>query len=329
MLKLNQVSFAYNIKPVLQNINFQVNKGEIVSVIGASGCGKSTLLQLIYGLHHTTGTLFWDEKQLLGPNFNIVPGEAFIKYLAQDFDLMPPLTVAENVGKHLSNMYPVKKRRRVKELLEVVEMEELAKAKAKNLSGGQMQRVALARALANEPEILLLDEPFSHIDHFSRNNLRRRLFGYLKEKKITCLIATHDSTDALSFTDKIIVLNEGKLHAIQSPENLYNNPPDKYVASLFGDVNEISLKKITPSEKSRNKILLYPQEIKYSKNSDLKATVKDSYFKGPSFLMKADLDGETIFFENKTALPYDQKISLKIDDKIIAMRRKKNKKWGT
>src|SRR5690606_11993860 len=115
---------------------------------------------------------------------------------------------------------------RVKELLEVVEIEELAKAKAKNLSGGQMQRVALARALANEPEILLLDEPFSHIDHFSRNNLRRRLFGYLKEKKITCLIATHDSTDALSFTDKIIVLNEGKLHAIQSPENLYNNPPD-------------------------------------------------------------------------------------------------------
>lgn len=329
MLKLNQVSFAYNIKPVLQNINFQVNKGEIVSVIGASGCGKSTLLRLIYGLHHTTGTVFWDEKQLLGPNFNIVPGEAFIKYLAQDFDLMPPLTVAENVGKHLSNMYPVKKRRRVKELLEVVEMEELAKAKAKNLSGGQMQRVALARALANEPEILLLDEPFSHIDHFRRNNLRRRLFGYLKEKKITCLIATHDSTDALSFTDKIIVLNEGKLHAIQSPENLYNNPPDKYVASLFGDVNEISLKKITPSEKSRNKILLYPQEIKYSKNSDLKATVKDSYFKGPSFLMKADLDGETIFFENKTALPYDQKISLKIDDKIIAMRRKKNKKWGT
>lgn len=243
MLKLNQVSFAYNIKPVLQNINFQVNKGEIVSVIGASGCGKSTLLRLIYGLHHTTGTVFWDEKQLLGPNFNIVPGEAFIKYLAQDFDLMPPLTVAENVGKHLSNMYPVKKRRRVKELLEVVEIEELAKAKAKNLSGGQMQRVALARALANEPEILLLDEPFSHIDHFRRNNLRRRLFGYLKEKKITCLIATHDSTDALSFTDKIIVLNEGKLHAIQSPENLYNNPPDKYVASLFGDVNEISLKK--------------------------------------------------------------------------------------
>ncbi len=324
MLKLHKVSFAYNVEPVLKDISFEVKKGEIVSVIGASGCGKSTLLQLIYGLHHTTGTVLWNENQLLGPNFNIVPGEEFIKYLAQDFDLMPPLTVEENVGKHISNMYPVKKKRRVKELLEVVEMKDLAKVKAKNLSGGQMQRVALARALANEPEILLLDEPFSHIDHFRKNNLRRRLFSYIKEKKITCLIATHDSTDALSFTDKIIVLKEGRLHATQAPEKLYKSPPDKYVGSLFGDVNEISLKKIFPSEKSREKILVYPHEIKYNRNSGLKAIVKDYYFKGPSYLIKADLEGETIFFENKTGLTINQEIYLKIDGKVSALGRKQN-----
>ncbi|HSP12935.1 MAG TPA: ATP-binding cassette domain-containing protein, partial [Salegentibacter sp.] len=174
MLKLKNVSFAYLEKPVLKNISFNLEKGENLSIIGESGCGKSTLLKLIYGLLHTNGKIFWNEKELLGPQFNIVPGEPFIKYLAQDFDLMPPLTVAENIGKHLSNMYPRKKKKRIEELMEVVEMTELANEKAKHLSGGQQQRVALARALANEPELLLLDEPFSHIDHFRKNNLRRQ-----------------------------------------------------------------------------------------------------------------------------------------------------------
>src|SRR5690606_31093401 len=262
-----------------------------------SGCGKSTLLQLIYGLHQTNGTVHWGEKQLLGPDFNIVPGESFIKYLAQDFDLMPPLSVEENVGKHLSNMYPVKKKRRVRELLRVVEMQDMAKARAGNLSGGQMQRVALARALANEPELLLLDEPFSHIDHFRKNNLRRRLFSYLKEKNITCLIATHDSTDALSFADYTIVLKNGKIHAAGTPPELYNNPPDQYVAALFGDVNEIMLKDLQPSENSRKKILLYPHEINLGKNTGVSATVKQSFFKGYSWLIQIDLNGDKVFFE--------------------------------
>ncbi|WP_339647784.1 ATP-binding cassette domain-containing protein, partial [uncultured Salegentibacter sp.] len=160
MLKLKNVSFAYAEEPVLKNIGFTLEKGENLSVIGESGCGKSTLLKIIYGLLHTDGKIFWGEKELLGPNFNLVPGEPFIKYLAQDFDLMLPLSVADNIGKYLSNQYPQKKKKRIKELLEVVEMTELADKKAKLLSGGQQQRVALARALANEPELLLLDEPF-------------------------------------------------------------------------------------------------------------------------------------------------------------------------
>ena len=114
MLKLQKVSFSYDKDPVLKNISFKIEKGQNVSVIGESGCGKSTLLKLIYGLLHTEGRITWDEKELLGPNFNLVPGEPFIKYLAQDFDLMLPLTAAENVGKHLSNLYPRKKKRPIK-----------------------------------------------------------------------------------------------------------------------------------------------------------------------------------------------------------------------
>lgn len=320
MLKLKNVSFAYDAKPILKHISINVNQGDHVSIIGESGCGKSTLLQLIYGLHHTEGKIYWKEKELLGPNFNLVPGEAFFKYLAQDFDLMLPLSVGDNVGKHLSNMYPVKKKRRIKELLEVVEMQDLAQVKAKYLSGGQQQRVALARALAKEPELLLLDEPFSHIDQFKKNNLRRKVFKYLKEQNITCITATHDSTDALSFADKTIVLKDGRIHAEEKPEQLYNNPPNKYVASLFGDVNEIKIKDLKPLEKSRKKILLYPHELEVTEEGGFEAIVIKSFFKGKIFEVQAEVNGQPIFFEHQTSLIPGETIKLKASESQILER---------
>tara|TARA_R100001369_G_scaffold29172_2_gene52516 strand:- start:27302 stop:28273 length:972 start_codon:yes stop_codon:yes gene_type:complete len=320
MLKLKNVSFGYSETPVLKKITLQIAEGDHVSLIGESGCGKSTMLQLIYGLHHTNGLVTWNEKELKGPNHNLVPGEPFIKYLAQDFDLMPPLTVAENVGKHLSNAYPKKKKKRVMELLEVVEMTDLADAKAGNLSGGQQQRVALARALANKPELLLLDEPFSHIDHFRKNNLRRKLFAYLKENKITCIIATHDSTDALSFADKTIVLKNGKIYANDTPQELYNNPPNKYIASLFGDINEVMLRAVSPNETSRKLILIYPHEIMLDKSSAIKVKVLASYFKGGKFLIKASLKNQIIYFENAEEIAAGEKVNISIDKNIIASR---------
>ena len=323
MLQVKNIDFSYHTSPVLQNISFQVNKGEHVSLIGASGCGKSTLLQLIYGLHHTDGRIYWNDIELLGPNYNLVPGEDFIKYLAQDFDLMPPLSVADNVGKYLSNMYPKKKKQRILELLEVVEMHDLAGVKAKNLSGGQQQRVALARALAKEPELLLLDEPFSHIDHFRKNNLRRRVYKYLKEQNITCITATHDSTDALSFADQSIILKNGKIHAQGKPKDIYNMPPNKYVASLFGDINEIPLNKLIEGEKSKKRILLYPHEIKAVENSEISVNVLQSFFKGKDYLIKADLKGTEILFEHKTDLKKSETVFLEIPKQLILSRLKK------
>ncbi|MGM0931827.1 MAG: ABC transporter ATP-binding protein [Bacteroidota bacterium] len=321
MLKLKNVSFAYQDKPILKNISFSLKRGENLSVIGESGCGKSTLLKLIYGLLHTDGKIFWNDQELQGPQFNIVPGEPFIKYLAQDFDLMPPLSVAENIGKHLSNMYPRKKKNRIKELMEVVEMTDLADEKAKHLSGGQQQRVALARALANEPELLLLDEPFSHIDHFRKNNLRRQVFSYLVEKNITCIVATHDSTDALSFANKTIVLKNTKIHAEGTPEQLYQNPPNKYVASLFGEINEIMLKNLVVSETSRKKILVYPHEISLSTKSEIKIEIMENFFRGQHYLIKAKLNGQEIFIENPSALKEGKMLGIKISPRLIEARK--------
>ena len=221
MLELKNISFTYIDNVVIEDVSFVIKKGENIAIIGESGCGKSTLLKLIYGLYDLDkGVISYKDKIILGPKYNLIPGEDYIKYLAQDFDLMPYISVEENVGKFLSNIYRDKKKARVQELLEMVEMTEFAKVKAKYLSGGQQQRVALARVLALEPEILLLDEPFSQIDTFRKNALRRNLFRYLKEKQITCIIATHDSTDALSFSDETIVMKNGKVLAKNAPKNM-------------------------------------------------------------------------------------------------------------
>lgn len=295
MLKVQNISFSYQNKTTIDEVAFELNKGKNISIIGESGCGKSTLLKLIYGLYDVDqGRIFWNEKEILGPKFNLIPGMDFMKYLAQDFDLMPFITVSENIGKYLSNIYPQLKNARITELLEIVEMTEFAAVKAKYLSGGQMQRVAIARVLALEPQVLLLDEPFSHIDNFRKNSLRRKLFGYLQEKQITTIVATHDSTDVLSFSDEVLVMKDGQVIEKDSAKIIFENPKNKYVASLFGDVNEIVIDGKTQ--------FIYPHQLKVVAQSNLKVEIVNAYFRGSHYLIESKQDKGIIFFESNDAI---------------------------
>lgn len=304
MLSVQNITFSYDEIPNLHAISLQLSKGKNLALIGESGCGKSTLLKLIYGLYDLDeGRIFWNDIEVLGPKYHLIPGMPFMKYLAQDFDLMPYITVAENVGKYLSNFYPEEKKARIAELLEIVEMTEYANVKAKFLSGGQMQRVALARVLALEPEILLLDEPFSHIDNFRKNSLRRKLFGYLKEKEITCIVATHDSTDVLAFADEVAIIKDGEIIESGIPKFIYDNPRDKYVASLFGDVNEIEI--------NGELRFVYPHKLKVVTNSDLKVEIVNSYFRGSHYLIEAKYGNRILFFENDAILENEEVVFLK------------------
>lgn len=304
MLQVKNVSFSYLDTTTLNNIDFSLEKGKNLVIIGESGCGKSTLLKLIYGLYDIDqGQLFWNDIEILGPKYNLIPGMDFMKYLAQDFDLMPFITVAENVGKYLSNFYPEQKTKRIAELLEIVEMTGYATIKAKNLSGGQMQRVALARVLALEPKVLLLDEPFSHIDNFRKNSLRRKLFGYLKEKQITTIFATHDSSDVLSFADEVLVLKEGEIIEEGNPKHIYNNPKNKYIASLFGDVNEVEIDGKTE--------FIYPSQLMIVEKSKLKVVVINTYFLGNHYLIETFNNSEKIFLESEIEVSIGSEIYLK------------------
>ncbi|NRA92966.1 MAG: ABC transporter ATP-binding protein [Psychroserpens sp.] len=303
MLKVDRLSFSYNGSEVLSELSFTVNKGEHLAVIGESGSGKTTLLKLLYGeFDLNQGSVHWNNKQILGPKFNLVVGYDFMKYVAQEFDLMPFISVEENVGKFLSNFFPEEKQRRTQELIEVVELTEYSKTKVKHLSGGQKQRVALARALAKEPEILLLDEPFSHIDNFKKQSLRRRLFNYLKANDITCIVATHDKNDVLGFADHMLLLHQQKIQVMDTPENLYKTPQSPLVASFFGEFNQI------------NDQIIYANQIKVVNNSELKGIVKQSYFSGSHYLIEVDVEGNTVFLEHNEKIEEGATIFLSIEN---------------
>ena len=321
MLHLDHVSFTYDKVPVLEDINLKVSKGEHVSIIGESGCGKSTLLKIIYGLLNVeVGEVYWDETQILGPNHNLVPGESYMKYLSQDFDLMPFTRVEENVSEFLSVFEPEKLKERTFELLEMIEMTDFAKVKVKYLSGGQQQRVALARVLAERPEILLLDEPFSHIDNFRKNSLRRNLFGYLKNKGVTVITATHDHNDMLPFADNVVVLKDRQIITKSSPKNLYEHPNNLYIASLFGEANKIPINIVKSYADTKRRIIVYAHEFRVSEKSGLEVVVKRSFYKGGYYMIEGIYEDQKIYFNNPIALEPERKVFLNVSIETINQR---------
>jgi ABC-type sulfate/molybdate transport systems ATPase subunit len=299
MLSVKDVDFSYNNSKTLSNISLLVQAGEYLAIVGESGSGKSTLLKLIYGEFDVNkGSVSWNSNPILGPKDKLVIGHEFMKYVAQEFDLMPYTTVGENIGTHLSNFFPKEKEKRIQELLAVVELEKYQFTKVKHLSGGQKQRVALAKALAKQPEILLLDEPFSHIDNFKKQSLRKNVFHFLKSKKIACVVATHDKDDVLAFADKMLVLNNGKILLKGAPKELYRNPRNPLVAAFFFDYCLI--------ENS----IFYAHQIQLSDEGPISAQVKHCFFKGTHFLIEAEAKSGTIFFNHQSPLEIKKNVSL-------------------
>jgi ABC-type sulfate/molybdate transport systems ATPase subunit len=300
MLSITNVSYQYDDRAVLKAVSAQAHSGECLAIVGESGSGKSTLLKLIFGqMDVDSGSISWKNQEILGPKNKLVVGHDFMKYVAQEFDLMPYTGVSENIGNYLSNFYPEEKKSRIKELIEVVELEGFENTKVQFLSGGQKQRVALARAIAKRPEIILLDEPFSHIDNFKKQSLRRNLFAYLKTNNITCVLATHDKNDVLSFADQMMVLHKGTVMRTDLPSAIYSNPKHPLIAAFFGEYSTI------------DGDLYYSHQIVLTdKKSPLKAVVKHSFYMGHYYLIEAVLRQGVVFFENATALQINSEVSL-------------------
>lgn len=302
MLKVDVRSFAYEDRVVLHNIQFELEAGDHLALLGESGCGKSTLLHVIYGLLDLDkGHLSWGDKPMLGPNFNLIPGEPFIKLVAQEFNVMPFTTAFENIAEHLPRRDLEEDGNRVRELLDVVGLTEKANVLVRNLSGGQKQRVALAKALAKQPELLLLDEPFSHIDSFRKQALRRRLYSYLKEQGIACITATHDSEEALAFSDQVIILREGTVETSGSPQAVYQNVDSAYQAGFFGEINRIPEAALGGTGDRDLYIKSHQWEVTQTEEG-ITVEVKQSYFKGSHYLVEAQWKDRKVYFQNPVDL---------------------------
>lgn len=234
----SDISKKFGETVVLDDINFEVTEGEIVVLLGASGSGKTTILRIIAGLENcNTGQVV-----LHGKDVTELPArERGVGVIFQNYALFPQMTVEKNIGYGLRLRKKSKNeiKKRVDELIDLVNLNDHRHKYPSQLSGGQQQRVAIARALAYNPEILLFDEPFSALDAQIRQRLRREIRKLLKQINVPAIFITHDQEEALEIGDRIAVLNKGKIEQIGTPYDVYNNPETEYVATFLGTANLI------------------------------------------------------------------------------------------
>jgi len=228
-------------RPALGPLSLEVNKGEILVVLGPSGCGKTTLLRLIAGLERPNAGNIWIANQLVaaspGQRSWVPPERRSVSMVFQDWALFPHLTVWENVAFGLASYNGTVRQRRVRELLELTDLVGLERRWPHELSGGEQQRVALARALAPNPNVLLLDEPFSNLDAALRPRMRQELVKILKELGTTTVFVTHDQQEALELADRVAVFNQGCLEQLDTPEQIFHQPATRFVADFIGLAN--------------------------------------------------------------------------------------------
>ncbi|WP_021592057.1 ABC transporter ATP-binding protein [Actinomadura welshii] len=240
-LVLDGLTKRFGDNVVLKDLSLTVIEGEILTLLGPSGCGKSTTLWSIAGLHRPdSGTIrFGDQVLFDGRGVHLEPEQRNFGVVFQSYAIWPHMSVADNVG------YPLKlrkvgrkqRRERVMEVLELVELDRLADRYPHQLSGGQQQRVALARALAHPPHLLLLDEPFSNLDAKLRDRAREWLKALQRQIGVTTIFVTHDQHEALSMSDRIVVMESGVIHQIGTPTEVYEHPADPFVADFVGATN--------------------------------------------------------------------------------------------
>ena len=221
---------------VLDNISLEISKGEFITLLGSSGCGKTTTLRIIAGLDQPDAVSVWlDGREVTG----LEPNQRDVNTVFQNYALFPHMNVAENIGYGLKLKKVPKSeiRKKVSQMLELVQLEGYEKRKPSELSGGQKQRVAIARALVNNPKVLLLDEPLGALDLQLRRAMQIELKHLQKKLGITFIYITHDQEEAINMSDRIAVMRDGRIEQIGTPDEIYNHPKTSYVATFVGNAN--------------------------------------------------------------------------------------------
>lgn len=267
---VKKIKKSYQGTVALREFSLNLDRGEFLSIVGESGSGKSTLLRIMAGLEvQDSGQVFLEKEEILNPKKKLVPGYDQVKLIHQDYHLLPNSTVLENIRRPLLQYDKSYAKAREEKLLEQFGLKGFQDRFPRQLSGGQQQKVAIAAALAIEPEVLLLDEPFSSLDTIQKHQLIDELGQMFKELKTTVIFVTHDLDDALRLTDNLIILKKGAVVQNGNSFDLCTNPKSQYVARLFSPINAI------PDQKDA---FIRPNEVKLRSKGGLLGHVVDLRF---------------------------------------------------
>ena len=291
----NLTKYYSKSSPVIKSINFGVEKGEIISFLGDSGEGKTTFLKCLSGLEKlNSGRIVLKNKVLNDSETFVEAQDRNIGFVFQNSPLFPHLNVRENVLFNLENFDESK----VNAMFKLSQLQTLLDRYPHQLSGGEQQRACIARALVREPDLLLLDEPFSNLDSEIKHTIRDEIYRIIKATNTTTILVTHDVSDSLHISDKILVFKSGIIQQYDTPFNLYNKPTNFYCAKILGPINIYSLQKKT--------YYIRPEKITITSQSDHKLIVESSHFQGKEYQITAKYQNESwILFSSVPYKPLD------------------------
>ena len=313
-LDLESVKILLDSKTILDNVNLQINDGEIVSLMGSSASGKTTLIRAIAGFQDiSSGIIKIDNQVVNGDNVRVDVVDRNVGVIFQDLALFPHLTVRENICFGLNNLENDSRKKRSRELEEMLGIENIVNRYPNQISGGQQQRVAIARAIAPRPKLLLLDEPFSALDSELKDNLISDIINLIKSESITAILVTHSSEEAFKMSDRVAFISKNTIAQFDSPYEIYHRPLSKEIANFFGISSYIKANVIDSSHINcvlgdfvgiidKNKkgdkvqLLIRPDDIIHDDDSLFSAKVIRKTFRGSDFLYELELiDKQKVF----------------------------------
>tara|TARA_B100000029_G_scaffold464044_1_gene497722 strand:- start:13 stop:987 length:975 start_codon:yes stop_codon:yes gene_type:complete len=293
--------------PIIKDLTFSVKKGELISFLGESGSGKTTFLKCLAGLESINGgSISLNSTFLNNDNTFVKPQKRKIGFVFQDYPLFPHLNILDNITFNLERKYKSK----LDYILKLTGLQFLVERFPHEISGGEQQRACIARALIREPELLLLDEPFSNLDSTIKESMKEEIFKIVKETKTTTILVTHDINDALNISDRILIFKAGILQQYDDPVKMYCEPANCYCAEVLGDMNKLFHKNET--------YYIRPEKVNIStKRSKYKIQVEKCFFQGKEYRVKGRINNEIWHFFSSKRIEENSNIYVNFPEKDL------------